>query len=101
MVLEDRSRSCTPTTGPDRTYAAGRDATAGRPVVRDSRDLVLGVGWSWLRGLWSQNWRRMTGRLGNVRPISVNPAATNMVSVPVNSADPLTLVAVNLSTSTG
>ena len=43
----------------------------------------------------------MTGRLGNVRPISVNPASTNMADVPVNSADPLTLVAANLSTSTG
>ncbi len=43
----------------------------------------------------------MTGRLGNVRPISVNPAASNMANVPVNSADPLTLLAFNLSTSTG
>ena len=50
---------------------------------------------------WGQSWRRMTGRLGNVRPISANPAAANMVHVPVKSADPLTLVAVNLSTSTG
>jgi hypothetical protein len=50
---------------------------------------------------WSQSWRRMTGRLGNVRPISVNPAAANMANVPVNSADPLTLLAFNLSTSTG
>jgi hypothetical protein len=43
----------------------------------------------------------MTGRLGNVRPISVNPAAANMANVSVNNADPLTMVAVNLSTSTG
>ena len=43
----------------------------------------------------------MTGRLGNVRPISVNPAAANMANVPVNSADPLMLVAFNLSMSTG
>ena len=43
----------------------------------------------------------MTGRLGNVRPISVNPAAANIANVPVKRADPLTRVATSLSTSTG
>ena len=43
----------------------------------------------------------MTGRLGYVRPISVNPAAANMANVPVNRADPLTRVVASLSTSTG
>ncbi len=32
----------------------------------------------------------MTGRLGYVRPISWNPAATNVRIVPVNEAEPLT-----------
>ena len=43
----------------------------------------------------------MTGRLGNVRPISVNPAFKNIANVPVNSADPPTFGAASLSTSTG
>jgi len=55
---------------------------------------------SWPGG-GGQSWRRMTGRLGNVRPISVNPAAVNMANVPVNRADPLTRDAASLSTSTG
>ena len=45
--------------------------------------------------------RRITGRVGKVRPTSENPAATNMARVPVYSADPLTREAFKAATSTG
>ena len=45
--------------------------------------------------------RLITGRVGYVRATSVNPAAENIDTVPVNTADPPTREALSAATSTG
>ena len=48
-----------------------------------------------------QTRRLITGRVGYVRATSVNPAAENIATVPVKTADPPTREALSAATSTG
>ena len=119
MPWPARRQSCAPSSNGSRT--ARRRAPPGRPILvrlyagpsvpsqfrrgastplyRASVPRVsLGV-WEDCRQLHSGS--LMTGRVGKLRPISVNPAAKNIAMVPVNRAAPPTRAAFKVVTSTG